>query len=46
MLEASTSKIDDSVSALEEKLSTTREEMDQLKVELYGRFGKSINLET
>ncbi|KAH7412706.1 Prefoldin subunit-domain-containing protein [Cadophora sp. MPI-SDFR-AT-0126] len=46
MLEASTSKIDESVSALEEKLNTTREEMDQLKVELYGRFGKSINLET
>merc|ERR1712225_168926 len=46
MLEASTSKIDEGVSDLEGKLSTTREEMDQLKVELYGRFGKSINLET
>ncbi|KAG4440324.1 hypothetical protein IFR05_004176 [Cadophora sp. M221] len=46
LLESSISKIDENVSALEEKLSTTREEMDQLKVELYGRFGKSINLET
>ena len=46
MLATSTSKIDEDVSALEEKLSTTQEEMSQLKVELYARFGKSINLET
>ncbi|KUI67180.1 Prefoldin subunit 4 [Cytospora mali] len=46
MLEASTTKIDEEVSQLEEKLSTAREEMTQLKVELYARFGRSINLET
>ena len=34
------------MSQLEDKLSTAREEMTQLKVELYARFGKSINLET
>lgn len=46
MLTASTSKIEEEVSATEEKLSTIREEMSQLKVELYARFGRSINLET
>ncbi|ROV97435.1 hypothetical protein VMCG_06852 [Cytospora schulzeri] len=46
MLEGSTTKIDEEVSQLEEKLSTAREEMTQLKVELYARFGRSINLET
>lgn len=46
MLEASTTRIEEDVSELEDKLSTAREEMTQLKVELYARFGKSINLET
>lgn len=46
MLASSTEKIDESVSAVEGKLSTVREEMEQLKVELYARFGKSINLES
>jgi len=46
MLSTSTSKIEEDVSALEERLSTVREEMSQLKVELYARFGRSINLET
>lgn len=46
MLTTSTSKIEEDVSALEEKLEVTQEEMSQLKVELYARFGKSINLET
>jgi prefoldin subunit 4 len=46
MLAASTTRIEDDVSQLEDKLSTAREEMTQLKVELYARFGKSINLET
>ncbi|KAI9051393.1 hypothetical protein LZ554_004440 [Drepanopeziza brunnea f. sp. 'monogermtubi'] len=46
MLAMSTSRIEEDVSALEEKLGTTQEEMSQLKVELYARFGKSINLET
>ncbi|KAI7786206.1 prefoldin subunit 4 [Diaporthe eres] len=46
MLEASTTRIEEDVSQLEDKLSTAREEMTQLKVELYARFGRSINLET
>ncbi|KAK2610204.1 hypothetical protein N8I77_003654 [Diaporthe amygdali] len=46
MLEASTARIEEDVSQLEDKLSTAREEMTQLKVELYARFGRSINLET
>ena len=46
MLASSTEKIEESVSAVEGKLSTVREEMEQLKVQLYARFGKSINLET
>jgi prefoldin subunit 4 len=46
MLSTSTVKIEEEVSGLEEKLSTIREEMEQLKVELYARFGRSINLET
>jgi prefoldin subunit 4 len=46
LLSASTGNIEESVSAVEAKLSTVREEMTGLKVELYARFGKSINLET
>ncbi|KAK3174450.1 hypothetical protein OEA41_001696 [Lepraria neglecta] len=46
MLASSTEKIEESVSTIEGKLSTVREEMDELKVDLYARFGKSINLET
>ena len=45
-LSTSTSKIEDEVSVVEEKLGTVREEMSQLKVQLYARFGRSINLET
>ncbi|KAL8676183.1 MAG: hypothetical protein Q9224_007315, partial [Gallowayella concinna] len=46
LLSKSTSKIEDKVSATEEKLSNIRDEMNTLKIDLYGRFGKSINLET
>lgn len=46
MLETSTTKIEEDISSLEDKLSTAREEMTQLKVQLYARFGRSINLET
>lgn len=46
MLASSTEKIEESVLAVEERLSAVREEMEQLKVQLYTRFGKSINLET
>jgi prefoldin subunit 4 len=46
MLSSSTEKIEEEVTALEEKLSMIREEMKGLKVKLYARFGRSINLET
>jgi len=46
MLSASTEKLTDEVTALEESLSNLREEMHDLKVALYARFGKTINLET
>lgn len=45
-LASSTERIEESVSTTQGKLSTIREEMEQLKVQLYARFGKSINLET
>ncbi|TVY37680.1 Prefoldin subunit [Lachnellula occidentalis] len=46
MLSTSTAKIEEAVAALEEKLGTIRDEQNDLKVELYARFGRSINLET
>ena len=46
LLATSTSKIEESVSAVEDRLGSIREEMESLKVDLYARFGKSINLET
>jgi len=46
LLASSTSKIEASVSGLESKLNVVQEEMKGLKVQLYARFGKSINLET
>jgi prefoldin subunit 4 len=46
LLSASTEDIDKDVNGLEEKLGAIREEMQELKVALYARFGRSINLET
>jgi prefoldin subunit 4 len=46
MLSESTEQIDEEVSKLEEALSGIRDEMKELKVQLYARFGRSINLET
>lgn len=46
LLSTSTTRIENEVSAIEEKLATIRDEMGQLKVALYARFGRSINLET
>ncbi|KAI1187792.1 Prefoldin subunit-domain-containing protein [Nemania serpens] len=46
MLASSASRIEEEVSELEDKIGTTKEEMQQLKIELYARFGRSINLET
>ena len=45
LLSKETNKIEDSVSTTEGKLSSIREEMESLKIDLYARFGKSINLE-
>ena len=45
MLEASTADIDKEIEAIEAKLEGGREEMDRLKVGLYAKFGKAINLE-
>ena len=44
-LTGSVEKISSEVESLEEKLSEIRDEMSDLKAELYGRFGRSINLE-
>ncbi|KAM0264748.1 hypothetical protein ACHAQJ_000573 [Trichoderma viride] len=46
MLATAISTIDEETSKVEEKLEVIHEEMTQLKVELYARFGKQINLET
>ncbi|KAL8937010.1 MAG: hypothetical protein Q9216_004639 [Gyalolechia sp. 2 TL-2023] len=46
LLTSASGKIEKSVSATEGKLSGIRDEMESLKVDLYARFGKSINLET
>ncbi|OJK04477.1 hypothetical protein ASPACDRAFT_38034 [Aspergillus aculeatus ATCC 16872] len=46
LLATSTEQIDAEVSKLEENLGDLREELQQLKVALYARFGRSINLET
>lgn len=46
LLSDSTEKIDKDVAALEEQLGGVRDEMEGLKVALYARFGRSINLET
>jgi prefoldin subunit 4 len=46
MLSTSSSRIEEELSAVGEKLSTVRDEMTELKVQLYARFGRSINLET
>lgn len=46
MLTTSTEQIDTDVAKLEDSISELREELQQLKVSLYARFGRSINLET
>ncbi|KAL4895654.1 Prefoldin, subunit 4 [Aspergillus ambiguus] len=46
LLSSSTEQIDTEVSQLEDKAAELREELQQLKVALYARFGRSINLET
>lgn len=46
LLSTSSEQIDADVSKLEEQLGELREELQSLKVALYARFGRSINLET
>lgn len=45
LLSSSVERIDDEVSTLESRIGELGEEMQDLKTELYGRFGRSINLE-
>ncbi|KAL1598924.1 hypothetical protein SLS60_008069 [Paraconiothyrium brasiliense] len=46
LLSLSTEAIDGDVDALKKRLDTVHDEMAELKKVLYGRFGRSINLET
>lgn len=46
MLQKATETLEGDSNDLEEKLDKVREELKQLKVDLYARFGKQINLET
>jgi chaperonin cofactor prefoldin len=46
LLEKSTETIDSDVEQVKAKLEGIQEEMGELKKALYGRFGRSINLET
>ena len=45
MLGFSTSRVEEKLREKEEKLEDIRAEMTELKVDLYSRFGKTINLE-
>ncbi|KAF2665776.1 Prefoldin, subunit 4 [Microthyrium microscopicum] len=45
LLTKSSEQIEQEVEKLESKLSGLRDEMQELKVALYSRFGRSINLE-
>lgn len=46
LLSASQESIDEEVTGMKENLDSIHEEMEELKKALYGRFGRSINLET
>lgn len=46
LLAAASAKIEVEVESVQERLSEVRGEMSELKVQLYARFGRSINLET
>lgn len=45
MLEGEIKNIDEEIEELEGKVRDDKEKMDELKVQLYAKFGKSINLE-
>lgn len=44
-LSTSSQKIDDTLDELRTKLNALQDQMRELKTVLYGRFGRSINLE-
>jgi len=44
-LESSADELDTEIEKLEGQMETAREEMEELKVGLYAKFGKAINLE-
>ena len=46
MLAESIQQTDKDISVIRDSLSNMRDEMKDLKAELYARFGKGINLET
>ena len=46
LLSKSQETIDEDVDGLKSRLESIHEEMGELKKALYGRFGRSINLET
>jgi prefoldin subunit 4 len=45
LLEKNTSRVDEEIEEIESRISANSENMDQLKVELYSKFGKAINLD-
>lgn len=45
LLASSIEKIEADTTAVEDKLGEIQDEMQELKTALYGRFGRSINLE-
>ena len=45
LLEKGTESIDTEIQELEGKMDKNKDTMDELKVALYAKFGKSINLE-
>ncbi|KAL2214258.1 Gim complex component GIM3-like protein [Sarocladium strictum] len=46
MLATAATRVENESNEIDEKLGNIRDEMTKLKVDLYARFGKQINLET
>lgn len=45
LLAQSVTRAEEEVNAIDDRIDKIKEEMEELKVALYGRFGRSINLE-
>lgn len=45
LLAQSVSTAEEEVNAIDDRIDKIKEEMEELKLALYGRFGRSINLE-